>query len=167
VNQDESPSGPQGSQSIVYLKGDATAPVGSGPYVIVHICNDLGGWGKGFVLALSKRWRAPEVAYRKWAASGVTFELGMLQIVPVTQKILVANLVAQHGYASRAKPVAVDYEALRACLEKLTGRLASCTTVAMPRIGCGLAGGKWELIEPIVAQTLCARGFRVEVYDLA
>jgi O-acetyl-ADP-ribose deacetylase (regulator of RNase III) len=155
VNQDESPSGPQGSQSIVYLKGDATAPVGSGPYVIVHICNDLGGWGKGFVLALSKRWRAPEVAYRKWAASGVTFELGMLQIVPVTQKILVANLVAQHGYASRA------------CLEKLTGRLASCTTVAMPRIGCGLAGGKWELIEPIVAQTLCARGFRVEVYDLA
>jgi hypothetical protein len=28
--------------------------------LICHICNDLGGWGKGFVLALSRRWEGPE-----------------------------------------------------------------------------------------------------------
>ena len=40
---------------ILYIKGDATAPIGSGVKVITHICNDIGGWGKGFVLALSKK----------------------------------------------------------------------------------------------------------------
>lgn len=47
---------------ILYIKGDATAPIGSGVKVITHICNDIGGWGKGFVLALSKKWKMPEEA---------------------------------------------------------------------------------------------------------
>ena len=32
---------------ILYIKGDATAPIGSGVKVITHICNDIGGWEKG------------------------------------------------------------------------------------------------------------------------
>jgi hypothetical protein len=35
----------------------------------------------------------------------------------------------------------------------------------MPRIGCGLAGGKWELIEPIIIRTLCERSIVTTVYD--
>jgi hypothetical protein len=35
----------------------------------------------------------------------------------------------------------------------------------MPRIGCGLAGGKWEMIEPIILRTLIANGIAVSVYD--
>ena len=35
----------------------------------------------------------------------------------------------------------------------------------MPRIGCGLAGGSWETIEPIIARTLGAKGLKVVVYD--
>ncbi|MBV9509840.1 MAG: Appr-1-p processing protein, partial [Caulobacteraceae bacterium] len=52
--------------AITYLKGDATQPTGKGNKIIAHICNDLGGWGKGFVLALSKRWPQPEAAFRQW-----------------------------------------------------------------------------------------------------
>src|SRR5205823_6841477 len=51
---------------ITYLKGDATCPQAKGVKIICHVCNDIGGWGKGFVLALSKRWSEPEAAYRKW-----------------------------------------------------------------------------------------------------
>ena len=36
----------------------------------------------------------------------------------------------------------------------------------MPRIGCGLAGGKWEQVGPIVEETLAAAGVNVVVYDL-
>jgi len=50
---------------ITYIKGDATNPQAKGTKIIIHICNNLGGWGKGFVLAISKRWKAPEEAYRK------------------------------------------------------------------------------------------------------
>ncbi|PSL41287.1 hypothetical protein CLV51_1211 [Chitinophaga niastensis] len=46
--------------SIIYFKGDATKPLGSANKIIAHICNDIGGWGKGFVTAISKRWSEPE-----------------------------------------------------------------------------------------------------------
>jgi hypothetical protein len=36
----------------------------------------------------------------------------------------------------------------------------------MPRIGCGLAGGRWELIDPIIDDELVTRGVDVTVYDL-
>ncbi|MGA3490465.1 hypothetical protein ACK8GG_20940, partial [Micromonosporaceae bacterium DT55] len=48
------------------IKGDATSPQAKGRKVIAHICNDLGGWGKGFVLAISRRWPEPERDYRAW-----------------------------------------------------------------------------------------------------
>jgi len=31
---------------IKYIKGNATNPAGEGNKLIVHICNDTGGWGK-------------------------------------------------------------------------------------------------------------------------
>jgi len=37
--------------------------------------------------------------------------------------------------------------------------------VHMPRIGCGLAGGKWEKIEPIILSELIDKGINVFVYD--
>ena len=46
--------------TIQYLKGDATAPKTHGKKIIVHVCNDIGKWGKGFVLAISKRWKEPQ-----------------------------------------------------------------------------------------------------------
>ena len=38
-------------------------------------------------------------------------------------------------------------------------------SVHMPRIGTGLAGGKWELIEPLILEKLIAAGVKVYVYD--
>ncbi|MCT2277673.1 hypothetical protein M3G91_08560 [Micromonospora chalcea] len=38
-------------------------------------------------------------------------------------------------------------------------------SVHMPRIGCGLAGGSWQRIEPLIRQALSDRGIPVTVYD--
>ncbi len=51
---------------INYVVGDATQPIGEGPKIIVHVCNDVGAWGCGFVLALSERWPVTEQRYRAW-----------------------------------------------------------------------------------------------------
>jgi hypothetical protein len=40
-------------------------------------------------------------------------------------------------------------------------------TVHMPRIGCGLAGGTWDRIEPLIQNRLIAAGVHVTPYDLA
>lgn len=153
---------------VHYLKGDATSPQAAGAKIIAHVCNDRGGWGKGFVLAISKRWPAPESAYREWYRdrTRTDFKLGEIQIIQVKPDIWVANMIGQHGTRNGSKGPPVRYEAIKSCLEKLANHAVKLRgSVHMPRIGCGLAGGTWTKIEPVILQTLGAAGVPVFVYD--
>ncbi|WP_203183781.1 macro domain-containing protein [Streptomyces pratensis] len=153
---------------ITYVQGDATAPQGKGVKLIVHVCNDLGGWGKGFVLAVSRRWPGPEAAYRRWhrERSGNDFGLGAVQFVQAERYIWVANVVGQRGIRTGSKGVPVRYEAIDAGLDKVAAKAADLgASVHMPRIGCGLAGGTWPRVEPLITERLVSRGIDVTVYD--
>ena len=150
---------------IQYVTGDATEPIGDGPKIIAHICNDKGAWGAGFVLALSKKWDRPETGYREEFKSGRDFFLGNVFTVRVDDDLYVANMIAQHGFPSRERPVAVDYEALEFCLLFLGGTARVLkATIHMPRIGAGIGGGDWNVIEAIIEETLAE--IDVTVYDL-
>ena len=153
---------------ITYLKGDATSPQAKGTKLIVHICNDLGGWGKGFVLAISKRWPEPEKKYRTWHRERAknNFSLGAVQIVQVQSDIWVANMVGQRGMKTGSNGPPVRYDAIQKCLSQVAQKAQELNaSVHMPRIGCGLAGGKWEKVEPLILQELSAQGISVHVYD--
>jgi len=157
-------------QALTITTGDATEPRGDGPKIIAHVCNDTGGWGKGFVLALSRRWREPEADYRRWYKERATsgFGLGATRLVQVCPDTWVANMVAQHGLHPTSAGPPIRYDAVEACLAKLGDEaVARGASVHMPRIGCGLAGGTWDRIEPLVARTLLARDVPVTVYDFA
>lgn len=153
---------------INYVRGDATGPSVKGVKVIAHVCNDAGGWGKGFVLAVSRRWPEPEKAYRAWHRDRAAndFGLGAVQLVQVERHVWVANMIGQHGTRTGSKGVPVRYEAIDTALSHLAGRAAALdASVHMPRIGCGLAGGKWSRVEPLVTERLVRRGVAVTVYD--
>ncbi len=153
---------------IKYLKGDATRPIGDGKKILPHVCNDLGGWGSGYVLALSAKWKQPEEAYR----SEKSYVLGSTTIVEVEPNICVANMIAQHGIAKRlnnfdgiinAVPP-IRYDALRECLIAVNHvAVRTGASLHMPRIGAGLAGGDWEIIEKIIEEVITVD---VYVYDL-
>lgn len=86
---------------IQYVNGDATEPIGVGTKIIVHVVNDLGAWGSGFVLAISARWSEPKVAYLL-SKDRNNLKLGNVQLVTVKstrpdESIFVANLVGQSG----------------------------------------------------------------------
>ncbi|MET6996859.1 macro domain-containing protein [Chitinophaga defluvii] len=153
--------------NISYIKGDATMPPGEGIKIIAHICNDQGGWGKGFVLAISKRWKEPEKQYRTWYKSQDGFSLGQTQFVQVEPNIWIANIIGQHkiNKDENGNPP-IRYEAIQEGLKKV-GEFAQeiGATVHMPRIGCGLAGGTWDKIEPIISEELINRKIAVTVYD--
>lgn len=154
--------------SINYLRGDATAPQAKGTKIICHICNDLGGWGKGFVLAISKRWSEPEADYRKWHRERAKndFSLGNVRFIKVEEYIYVANMIGQKGMKTGSKGPPIRYEAVELCLTKVMNKAQELNaSIHMPRIGCGLAGGKWEKIEPIIENTLLKQGIGVYVYD--
>jgi O-acetyl-ADP-ribose deacetylase (regulator of RNase III) len=163
---------------IAYVTGDATRPIGDGPKIIAHVCNDEGKWGAGFVLAVSLRWPQAKRRYLDWHSrcgwEGRPLPLGEAQFVAVDHDDAgnpqwVANVIGQRGIEtggrSRNDPP-IRYEALRDGLDKVA-EFARDTdaSVHMPRIGCGLAGGTWKMVGPIVERTLCERGVRVVVYD--
>jgi O-acetyl-ADP-ribose deacetylase (regulator of RNase III) len=154
---------------LEYVTGDATEPQTDEPAVIVHVCNDVGGWGKGFVLAISRRWPLPEREYRHWYADRATndFALGAVQFVTVEDQLWVANLVGQRGmYRTKSGPP-VRYDAIETGLVTVADNARVLdASVHMPRIGCGLAGGDWAEIEPILKRTLIAAGIDTVVYDL-
>ncbi len=135
------------THSIRYTVGDATAPErdGAGPRVIVHVCNDIGGWGSGFVVAISRRWKAPEKDFRAWHRGGESagFRLGAVRFIEVEPGLFVANLVGQRGISRSPKGLApVRYDAIREGLDAVAAwALREGASVHMPRIGCGLAGG--------------------------
>jgi O-acetyl-ADP-ribose deacetylase (regulator of RNase III) len=156
-------------ETISYLQGDATQPQGQGPKVVVHICNDVGAWGKGFVVALGKRWPISKQSYLAWAKGPSTqpFGLGEVQFVEVADQLWIGNLIGQHGIVSHLNPKPIRYEAVTLGLASVAhfahGKGAS---VHMPRIGTGLAGGSWPEIEAIIERELLAQGLKVYVYDL-
>lgn len=155
---------------INYLVGDATKPQCEGNKIIAHICNDIGAWGKGFVLALSKLYPEPERAYRDWYAMREQndFALGAVQFVAVSPEIVVANMIGQHGIRKTGGIPPIRYDAVKTALETVGQKaLETNASVHLPRIGCGLAGGFWDKIEPLIEKQICNKGVMVFVYDLA
>ena len=150
-----------------YVEGDATCPMGDGPKILVHVCNDVGRWGKGFVLGLSRRWKSPEQAFKAAFAAEANSMLGDVQFVQVADDLTVANLIGQRSIAGRhTKTPPVRYDAIRDGLDKVAVRACALgASVHMPRIGCGLAGGEWARVEPLIVETLCAADIVVTVYD--
>ncbi len=160
---------------VTYVKGDATKPQGDGPKIITHIVNDSGRWGAGFVLAVNRLSSAPRNEYLAWHAAATSEELGfkflplgIVQYVPLDSDLnVVANMVAQHGTVSKSNPHPISYAALEHCLLDVAEQAIMMeATVHMPRIGCGLAQGKWEVVESIINRTLTLRDVDVTVYDL-
>lgn len=150
---------------IKYVKGDATQPQGEGPKFIAHICNNDGGWGAGFTGALSRRWKEPELHYRTLYIRN----LGDTWFVTVDEKagLTVANMIAQKGYRRPGNLIPLGYAALEECLFRLAqAARTSKASVHMPRIGSGLGGGDWNVIEKIIEKTLIAGGVSVTVYEL-
>lgn len=117
------------------VKGDATChvPLSKEAAIIVHVCNDIGAWGAGFVMALSRKWLEPEEQYRNWFVNGYTmkewdeekdpefakrwnaerektkFELGNVGYTQVGENLIVGNMIGQHGCGRRLVPLKEGY----------------------------------------------------------
>lgn len=156
--------------NLTYLKGDATYPQGDGNKILPHCCNTIGAWGSGYVLALSKRWSQPEKEYHRLAHEQGLI-LGNVQLVPVEHNnendtvIIVANMIAQEGIGFNLSGLPpIRYDALLECLIKVNdAAVKTNSTIHMPRIGAGLAGGNWKIIEKIIIECTTVDVF---VYDL-
>ena len=148
---------------ITYLIGDATAPISTkGDKLILHVCNDVFAWGAGFVLALSRKWDAPEIAYR--SMDNLEMRQGYVQFIGVEKDITVCNMVAQNGIHNINNTKPINYYSIAVCLHQANKfAIKNNATIHAPRFGSGLAGGDWNIIENIIKQFVTVDVF---IYDL-
>jgi hypothetical protein len=156
-------------KTITYIRGDATKPNRQSDdetIHIAHVCNDIGAWGKGFVVPLGKRWPISKSSYRSIG----TYNLGTNQYVSVGPNIIVVNMIGQHGiYRDKVTGISpIRYYAINECLTHLANQMVmnKPCSVHMPKIGSGLAGGNWKTIESLIEKILCEKDIDVFVYEL-
>ncbi|HEY6330407.1 MAG TPA: ImmA/IrrE family metallo-endopeptidase [Blastocatellia bacterium] len=158
---------PSATTRIRYLRGDARKPHGRAVRIVAHIVNDkTPRWGAGFALQVAKKWPTVQDEFIEWSKeSRDRLALGSIQVSGVEPSLILIQMVSQHGYGPSAKP-RIRYQALHSCLQQLTDiAITKRAQVHMPRIGCGQAGGSWEIVKELINETLCASGVAVTVYD--
>ncbi|HBI42715.1 MAG TPA: hypothetical protein DDY78_07645 [Planctomycetales bacterium] len=153
---------------ITYLRGDATRPRGLGLRIICHVVNDkTPRWGGGFALGVRRGFSDVQQDFMSWAEQHADlFTLGNAQLCNVDDTLAIFSMICQKGYGSSRTP-RVRYAAMKTCLDRL-GDIAvtSAASIHMPRIGCGQAGGAWDIVSELIDESLCSRGISVTVYDL-
>lgn len=126
--------------------------------LIVHGCNAQGVMGSGVALAVKRKYPA---AFREYQAAYFDRELRVGAIVPylvsgsLEEPILViVNAITQEYYGTERRQV--DYDGVRKCFEQVAelARKTKLYDVHFPLIGCGLAGGDWNVVAPIIEETL-------------
>ena len=165
---------------LTVVKGDATVPqIGVGDEeqisVIPHVCNDVGGWGAGFVLALSRKWKAPEEVYRNFCKFNREKKfpiLGKINFVKVDPYIVIANMIGQEGTVSKDNTIPLKYKALVNCMaevvahiEMLKCRVTNPVVIHCPKFGSDLAGGNWDFILELIREIWLENGIDVVVYE--
>lgn len=144
---------------IKYKKGDLLK---ASENIIAHGCNCAGGYGSGVAGQIAKKWPDARNSYLKQHNS-YGWDLGFVQYVDVDDKII-ANCATQEAYLPRGVCHA-DYDAIEECMYKVKAYAKSMKfSIAIPKIGAGLAGGDWAQIEEILIKVF--HDYDVTVYEL-
>ncbi|MCX9024660.1 MAG: macro domain-containing protein [Candidatus Methanoperedens sp.] len=145
---------------VKYVKGDLFS---SRCDVLAHGCNCRGGYGSGVAYAMAKKYpKARESYLEKFEEDG--WKLGEVQFVVTHDGVVIANCATQASYLPRGICHA-NYPAIRVCMTKVKEfAKVNNKTIAIPKIGAGLAGGDWNIIEGILNEVF--DDYDVTVYYL-
>jgi len=134
--------------SIKYIIGDLVQSADNYD-VIAHGCNNFCTMGRGIALAIKRRFpKAYEVD--KKTRYGDIKKLGTISVAEC-DNVTIVNAYIQHHYTGR--DVLVEYHAVRECLREIKKRYSG-KKIGLPKIGAGLAGGDFMVIENIIKDEL-------------
>lgn len=129
--------------------------------VLIHQANCFHTFGSGIAKEIRER------VYEAYKADLTTEyasrdKLGTFSVAFKDAKPYVINLYGQYNYGRDKRYT--DYEALWTGLDSIAKCLPEGTRVGLPLLGCGSAGGDWNIVKKIVEK--CLRDFEVKVYKM-
>ncbi len=115
--------------------------------IIVYGCNAQGVMGSGVALAIKNKY--PE-CYRAYSSPYENLFLGETLWYKVNENLWIANGITQENYGKDNKRY-VNYRAIcRVFFEVFKHAYMSKMLVNFPKIGAGLGGGDWGIIEQLI-----------------
>lgn len=132
---------------------------------ICHQVNCCAKMGSGVAKQIRDKW--PEV-FSEYIKVSNKYALGRVQVVKLEKPNIpmqrVVNMFAQEGYGYNGKKY-TSYDAFWDCLNELKEIIPERATVAFPyKIGCGLGGANWEIIEKMI--DIVFKDYGVFIYKL-
>jgi O-acetyl-ADP-ribose deacetylase (regulator of RNase III) len=165
------------------IKGDLIKLALEGKFdVIVHGCNCFCTMGAGIAPQMDKHFGCGKYLLEGSSYKGDINKLGTidgqkrsiniaipgsLSVIPRTKIITVLNLYTQYHYGKNhidGVSIPLDYEALTLCMRKIN-HLFKGQNIGLPQIGCGLAGGNWEIVKEIIKKELNDCQITVVIYE--
>ena len=149
------------------VNGDILTPNTEDRGVIVcHQCNCRGVMGAGLALQVRNMHPGIYSLYRdkcRQIAAGIG-GLGDVQFCSALSSsgYIVANIFGQDEYGRNRRYT--DYDALRKAFTNIATGFPTYTIRIPYMMGCGLAGGDWEMVFGIIKETLVDAGVNVEIW---
>ena len=131
---------------------------------ICHQVNCQGRMGSGIAKQIRARWPRVYEIYQDWY-QGKFYDngdmLGHIQIVHNENEPCVINMAAQQFYGYDGSRY-TSYDAFWNCLGEIRKQVPKGSKIGFPyKIGCGLGGANWKVIEKMIEEVL---GFDYNVY---
>lgn len=122
--------------------------------------------GSGVARALFEKWPAVKEEYHMYCEAYIdeapSQMLGIVERIPVQDNKIVLNMFTQvrYGYDDTRY---VNYGAIAKCFNNINFD-NNIKRLAIPKIGCGLAGGDWNIVKEIIDD--CTPNTEIWVYEL-
>lgn len=136
---------------------------------IAHGVNCQNKMGSGVAKVLFNKYPIVKSSYHSFfreteplLINGQEDLLGMVDGILVEGEKFVLNCFTQEFYGYDKKKY-LSYEAIKRCFTEIDND-DSIDEVAIPKIGCGLAGGDWEAVSIII--DLCTPNTKITVYEV-
>lgn len=145
----------------IEIKGDLIKLAKEGKFdVISHGCNCQTIMGAGIALEMVNNFDCHTFPLEHKRYKGNYNKLGQVDWDFIDEH----NLFVVNSYTQYNPGPNLDYEALTLCMRKINS-IFKGKKIGLPQIGCGIAGGNWDLVKLIIQEELKDCDVTVVIYD--
>jgi O-acetyl-ADP-ribose deacetylase (regulator of RNase III) len=146
---------------LKYVKGDLVRDAHEYD-VICHGCNCFITMGAGIAKFIKRKFPQAYEADKK-TAYGDANKLGTITTAyDKKSDVTIINAYIQHH--CKGRDVLVEYSAVRECMKKIKEEFSG-KKIGLPKIGAGLAGGDFMVIENIIKEELAGEDVTIVIFN--
>lgn len=157
-------------KTLKVIKGDLLQLAKQNKFdLIIHGCNCFHAMSGGIARAIRTEW--PEAAAADdLTPKGDETKLGTYSSVDIRGRILLESRFIDYrvkiinAYTQFHPGADVNYDAIRDALRAIHNDFPPETSIGIPRIGAGIAGGDWQEIENIIVEELPDRDVTIVAF---